>query len=872
MKLLSCHIENFGKIHDFTMDFSRGTNIICENNGWGKSTFAAFIRAMFYGLEGSKKQKIEDNERKRYAPWQGGAFGGWLTFETGGKKYRVTRIFHDKDANDEFELRDAETNMESRDYSCRLGEELFQLGHDSFMRTVFIDQTYRGAETADDINAKLGNLVEDSNDINNFVSAGETLKKLAAEITPNRATGTASKRKEQIAQLQREIKDGASIEKSLTEVTGLLAKESEQYEQFKEQLKNIQEEQLRVSKLQEAFAKKGEWIRLNENLKTADRELQEARQRFPGDIPSLEEVIEKLDRCDAFEAAMDRAGEHRLSAEEESFVSSHAARFENGMSSEEEIEKFIEMAGDISGLKQKLAVMAMTEDEKQRLESLKKVYAGQESSGVGILSAKWSERSAKKTALPTQKAALSTLQAVRPEEKNNKGYVLCLVGAAVVALGILLSVFHQPVYLWGSVVAVGAVLILSGPVMAKKNRKPREVRESQEVTDMRRALDEDERFIAEVDGEVKDFLERYGKVFEEYMVPSLLAEIASEEREYAGLMEKEQRLQKDSCKDKIRELSNQTEAFLKQYGFVGTGKDDISTLYLLKDTTKRYARLLTERDTYTREMATADSVRRELEEYLVHLGYRPTEKLKVQLSQIREDISEYSVKKTSMEKAKRELETFEEGCDDKLLQQAAEAGELPSPDALAEENNRITEERDQSKKAIDNYNMRLELLQQDLDELEDKKRDLELLQETQEEEIKRYHCLVLAKKYLEKAKESMTAKYTAPLLNAFDKYYKMLTASPAEHFHLDANTKLTMDELGKQREVNTLSLGYRDLVGICMRLALVEAMYTEEKPFLLMDDPFSNFDDEKLEAARRFIGEIAGEYQIIYLTCSKARG
>ena len=56
MRLLACKIENFGKISDFTYDFSEGLNVINEENGWGKSTFAAFLKVMFYGFE-SKKEK-----------------------------------------------------------------------------------------------------------------------------------------------------------------------------------------------------------------------------------------------------------------------------------------------------------------------------------------------------------------------------------------------------------------------------------------------------------------------------------------------------------------------------------------------------------------------------------------------------------------------------------------------------------------------------------------------------------------------------------------------------------------------------------------------------------------------------------------------
>ena len=87
MKLISCHIENFGKLHNYKANFQEGYNVICEENGWGKSTFAAFIRAMFYGFEGERKRDLDENERRRYTPWQGGAFGGKLVFEIEGKKY-----------------------------------------------------------------------------------------------------------------------------------------------------------------------------------------------------------------------------------------------------------------------------------------------------------------------------------------------------------------------------------------------------------------------------------------------------------------------------------------------------------------------------------------------------------------------------------------------------------------------------------------------------------------------------------------------------------------------------------------------------------------------------------------------------------------
>ena len=57
MKLLKCHIENFGKLSGYDYEFKDGLNTIKENNGYGKTTFAKFIKAMFYRMEEKRKTK-----------------------------------------------------------------------------------------------------------------------------------------------------------------------------------------------------------------------------------------------------------------------------------------------------------------------------------------------------------------------------------------------------------------------------------------------------------------------------------------------------------------------------------------------------------------------------------------------------------------------------------------------------------------------------------------------------------------------------------------------------------------------------------------------------------------------------------------------
>ena len=211
MKLLSCYVENFGKLSDFSMEFTEGINIIEQSNAWGKSTLAAFVKAMFYGLDAKKDPKAFEKERNIYRPWQGGTFGGWVDFEIEGKAYRISRSFGKTEKTDSFQLFDLNTNLESTDYTEEIGQELFDLDSTSFRRSILIGQKDCACESSDGINAILGNLGETTNDINNFEIANKALKELLNQLTPDRITGSIKKRKNLITQIRQDISnlDGA---------------------------------------------------------------------------------------------------------------------------------------------------------------------------------------------------------------------------------------------------------------------------------------------------------------------------------------------------------------------------------------------------------------------------------------------------------------------------------------------------------------------------------------------------------------------------------------------------------------------------------------------------------------------------------------
>ena len=70
----------FGKLAHRTLTFAPGLNIVEAPNESGKSTLAAFLRTMLYGLKTNERGTLAD--KNRYTPWSGSAMSGTLELTT----------------------------------------------------------------------------------------------------------------------------------------------------------------------------------------------------------------------------------------------------------------------------------------------------------------------------------------------------------------------------------------------------------------------------------------------------------------------------------------------------------------------------------------------------------------------------------------------------------------------------------------------------------------------------------------------------------------------------------------------------------------------------------------------------------------------
>ena len=139
--------------------------------------------------------------------------------------------------------------------------------------------------------------------------------------------------------------------------------------------------------------------------------------------------------------------------------------------------------------------------------------------------------------------------------------------------------------------------------------------------------------------------------------------------------------------------------------------------------------------------------------------------------------------------------------------------------------------------------------------------------------LKKYNNLKLAREYLIKARISFSCKYQVSVKNKFNEYIDICNNTTDFHdkYSIDVNNRLLTNEYGQERELRFFSSGSKDIASLCLRLSFINAMYKDDKPFIIMDDPFVNMDDNIINGAKALLNILSDSYQIIYFTCHQSR-
>ncbi|HAQ51492.1 MAG TPA: hypothetical protein DCR12_01850, partial [Lachnospiraceae bacterium] len=140
---------------------------------------------------------------------------------------------------------------------------------------------------------------------------------------------------------------------------------------------------------------------------------------------------------------------------------------------------------------------------------------------------------------------------------------------------------------------------------------------------------------------------------------------------------------------------------------------------------------------------------------------------------------------------------------------------------------------------------------------------------------KKVNYLKQTASFLTKAKDRFLSTYMRPLQKGMREYLERIISDSgeisSEDFHIDTKLGVSVSYEGSSKEEGYLSAGYKDLASLCARLALIDIMYEKQKPLIILDDPLTNFDEDKIDMALELIEELSEDKQILYFTCHDSR-
>ena len=807
MRLIKCHIDNFGKLHDKDYVFNKSLNVFNGENGSGKSTFAAFLKAMLYGFDNKKEKGAFEKERNIYKPWQGGTYGGELEFEYQDKNYKVVRKFGSTEKADEFHIYDATTNMEVDCFTKHLGDEIFDLDRNSFARSIFIGQNDCAFSTSDQINAKLGNVVESTNDINNYENAQKKLKDVVNKLSPSRKTGSIRKRKDQIDTLRLELRELDNRETEYKKVATLMEDQQNKRILLEKERAQLTKEQKFVSEAGTKIAEQNNYKQLCEIEKEKTKAFEDVENFFGKECLSDEEISNITVDVHNLVKQGQSAEVYKLSNEEEKTYEELGERLNNGAADEAML--FEAIAGNIESIEETRKIKGELSDKKVELTNLENLFQTNE--------AKRNQNIPK-----VENAGKSVLMGAS---------VLAVVAVVFLILAVV-NVAKKS--LFTPFIAITVVAVVLAVIFIITSKKQKRVAEVELARYMQNKRDEDDR----------------------------------EMRSLTALRNKIQEME-----NRIVEINKEISAFLFSYELGVDSEEKYQTmLYELRGLKETYDDLHQKDVTYHNANRDYEFLNRRIYDYLrqffEELDNTPeeyTEKIGI----LTNKVTEYKLAKEAMEVAKAARKEFKDSHDDEDL-----VAEYKINHSLEELNRRIDdidENLNEIRDDIEKYNRQMNDLSDQLDERDEKLDLLATLEKEQEKEQNYYNVAEKTIEFLTQAKEQFTSRYKTPVNNAFKKYYQHITGEDNENWQLDANISIKMKQEGAYREVDWLSSGYQDLVGICMRLALVEAMFPLDKSFLILDDPFVNLDEDKLDKANELLDLISQDYQVIYFTCHSCR-
>ena len=775
MQLTKCHVQDFGKLHDVTLDFKSGLNTINQPNGWGKSTLADFVKAILFGLNTTTKRDLDQNDRLKYLPWNKTKFGGYLEFVLNNKAYRLERWFGAKQNQDSATLYDLSTNNIAQDYSPNIMEEYFGINADTFERSTYISQGQLNAELGDSVKARLGNLLQNENE-SNFERAQELVNERRKEKQLYRGKG--GEIEEVRAQIENEnLKLSNALNKKL-ELESKQKEYDEQKIQIVQKQHQLAELEKQISALEKAHAKNAEiehYESLKQNLERIKNEYSKDLAFFKGqplDYATTQDIQNQINTYNEKQALLNGLVNDIDNTELEYLQNF----FKMHIPTETELDDYASKCAQIDKLEKQLDTMVTP----------------------------------------------NILSESIPQKTKNYSIYFVLLGIVTLVLGLCLGVVAN--WIVGSIIMVlGFGCGVFGGITWHNNQQKQQALLTHQKIDNQRKSDEfdknQQRLQSEIDG-LKSQLNNFLQMF--------LTPTSSPLYDLSNIRSKKDNL--NTLKKREAQYQQNKANLTKDVGLVKNALDKFFNQYF-DDTNSGYQHMLN----------------------IIEQKLNDLERLD------KEKIQSYQTLQTYIQ---------QKGIDE---QQKITQTDIDKVKTLNEQKIILSDELKNLNTSHGQTLAIIKSLSTEVDNIGAYEQEIATLKERESNIIYEVKVLDNVLHFLKSANEALTSKYLSPITKSFLHYANLLSNNRLNTVSINTDLDVQFEAEGAKRDKKYLSAGYRDIVDLCMRFALVDAIFPSEKPIVILDDPFINLDEQNTHNGLELIKNISKERQIIYFACHPSR-
>ncbi|MFR4067969.1 MAG: AAA family ATPase [Oscillospiraceae bacterium] len=187
MKLLRM-TATFGRLDHETLTLTDGLNLLQLPNEAGKSTWAEFLLAMFYGIDTSEREKTGVLPVKaKYQPWNGKAMEGTIELEQDGRRITLTRTSAARAPMSVFSAVYTDSGLPVEGLTgANCGERLLGVPKSVYQRSAFVRQAGLGLTPDESLESRLSALVTTGDETVSYAAADKRLQAWQNRVKHNK--------------------------------------------------------------------------------------------------------------------------------------------------------------------------------------------------------------------------------------------------------------------------------------------------------------------------------------------------------------------------------------------------------------------------------------------------------------------------------------------------------------------------------------------------------------------------------------------------------------------------------------------------------------------------------------------------------------